>query len=100
LPEGLCVSARRRGGRTILFLNNPTAERRKVSLPQPFTDVLLARSLSGPIVLEPFDVRVLEAQGEIRSPSPKPSSGRGKPGRGRAGGRNSKRAQKNRPGAV
>jgi len=70
LPEGLYVSARCKGDRMIMFLNNPSCERREVSLPQPFTDILLTRFLSGPIVLEPFDVRVLEAQGKTSGLGP------------------------------
>jgi len=59
LPEGLYASARVRGRRKIIFVNNPDPETRTCRLPEPCIDILTGRRLKGKVALNPFDVLVL-----------------------------------------
>lgn len=59
-PPGVEVTVREGSGRTVLFLINHNDEPVTLPLPRPFHDLLAGKHITGPLLLDRFDVAVLE----------------------------------------
>lgn len=71
-PAGVYVTARLKGRRRVLFVNNPGMESAVVELKRPWYDVLRRREVQGAVRLRPLDVLVLQSAASRRGRSASP----------------------------
>jgi beta-galactosidase len=61
-PPGVVATARTDGETTFVFIQNFSAQQQTITLPQGYQDCLSAASVSGSLVLTPWDCRVVRRQ--------------------------------------
>ena len=61
-PPGVVATARTDGESTFVFIQNFSAQQQTITLPQGYQDCLSAASVSGSLVLTPWDCRVVRRQ--------------------------------------
>ncbi|MDD5704399.1 MAG: beta-galactosidase [Kiritimatiellae bacterium] len=59
LPAGIYATARVKGRRRIVFINNPNGHPQKLDLKRAYVDLIGTRRIAGRITLKPFEVLVL-----------------------------------------